>query len=119
VPQMGMWCSFSYAAQRKQALRYSHSSTEDIVSTIAANSIRTSANGYRGPFQLRHDLEIHAVDRGDQGWRHQHHRHHREQLDAVVCSRLTTPSMASSTKVILPAIGGMVGQRGHVAAAWS
>src|SRR5882672_7879664 len=21
-----------------------------------------------GPFQLRHDLEVHAVDRGDQGW---------------------------------------------------
>ena len=34
--------------------------------------------------QLGHDLEVHAIDRGEQGRRQEDHRHHREQLDDVV-----------------------------------
>src|SRR5580692_12610424 len=36
------------------------------------------------PLELRHDLEIHAVDRGDDRRRHEDDRQHREQLDDVV-----------------------------------
>src|SRR5476651_2271933 len=37
-----------------------------------------------GPFQLGHELEVHAVHAGDQGWRQKGHAGHREYLDDLV-----------------------------------
>ena len=69
-----------------------------------------------GPFQFRHDLEVHAVDRGDQGRRHQHHRHHREQLDDVVLFEVDhAQHRVEHEGDLVGEIGGVIGQRRHVA----
>ena len=68
------------------------------------------------PFQLRHQLEIHAVDRGNQGRRHQHHRHHRKQLDDVVLLEIDDAEHRIQHEGdLVGEIGGVVGQRHHVA----
>jgi hypothetical protein len=68
------------------------------------------------PFQFRHRLEIHAVDRRDQGRRHQHHRHHREQLDDVVLFEVDDAEHGVEHEGdLVGEVAGVVGQRGDVA----
>ena len=38
----------------------------------------------QAPVQLRHGLEVHAINAGDQGWWQQGHAGHRENFDDLV-----------------------------------
>ena len=75
-------------------LNYKNGSTAD-------TTIRPIANGIaEQPFQLGHDFEIHAVDRGDQRRRQEHDSGNETILMMAFCSMLIMPSVASSRKVI-------------------
>src|SRR5262245_9457011 len=68
------------------------------------------------PVELRHVLEIHAVDRGDQGRRHQHDGRDREYLDDVVLLDRDDAKQGIEHECDLAGkIAGVVGQRLHVA----
>src|SRR5204863_7698803 len=68
------------------------------------------------PFKLRHYREIHAVDRCDQGRRHQRHGHHREQLDDVVLLEVDDAEHGVEHEGdLVGEIRGVVGERADVA----
>ena len=69
------------------------------------------------PVELGHEVEIHAVDAGDQRRRHEHHRDDREDLDDVVLLDVDQAERGFQQERGLRAEeAGVVRQRGDVAA---
>ena len=67
---------------------------------IAESTIRPRRKDSQVPVQFGHDIEIHAVDRGDQRRRQEDDRGDGEDLDDGVLLDMIMPSVASSRKLI-------------------
>jgi hypothetical protein len=59
------------------------------------------------PIELRHLLEVHAVDRGNDGRWHEDDRDHREELDDVVLNEVDAAERRVSIRSIQIALGGI------------
>ena len=67
------------------------------------------------PTQLRHELEVHAIDRSDQGRRQEHHGGYREDLDDLVLLEVDQPERRIEQEGdLVRQESGVVAERGGV-----